>query len=407
MTSIGVLGGQWRATVTACGGIQHWGGLDDLEWFVAADDRWHVPARESTVRQTRLGGAPVVETRVRIPGGDAVQRVYAVADHGGATVVEIDNESPLPIAIAFTGPAVVAARPAVAVPIEGIGLPASARVFPVGHHATLRVVVAHAGSADAWASWLPSLPAGAQVAAGWASVCARASRLELPDESSLASVLHSRAELLLRGPPDVDDDPIGFLLGIAQLVRLGERAVDWVPDAAQAVRRVSRDDPSWELDAALDAAGVVFADRRETRALRDLARVRVAFDSRVGQVALVPPAAGDVSGVRVVSVVERRLATRSMLLPAGIPAAWLGQHFEAHGIPTGPSSTVSFAVRWHGARPAVLWEAQGLPVKLSAPSLAPGWTSTEHSGEALWPAPDALSSPPLDSPLDPPSISFT
>ena len=70
---------------------------------MAADDRWYRPAGEATIRQTTVDGTPVVETRMRIPKGDAVQRVYAVPDHGGLTIIEIENDSPLPIAVAFTG----------------------------------------------------------------------------------------------------------------------------------------------------------------------------------------------------------------------------------------------------------------------------------------------------------------
>ncbi len=93
----GVLGGRWRATVTPWGGIQPWphaaniggGGVEEppLEWHVAADDRWHTPAHEPAVRQQRIEGTAVVETRLRIPNGDAVQRVWSVPDHGGLTIV--------------------------------------------------------------------------------------------------------------------------------------------------------------------------------------------------------------------------------------------------------------------------------------------------------------------------------
>ena len=64
-----------------------------LNWFVAADDRWHVPAVEPTVRQQRLAGTPVTETRVRVPHGDVVHTVYSCADAGGVTVIEVVNES--------------------------------------------------------------------------------------------------------------------------------------------------------------------------------------------------------------------------------------------------------------------------------------------------------------------------
>jgi hypothetical protein len=65
----------------------------------------------------------------------------------------------------------------------------------------------------------------------------------------------------------------------------------------------------------------------------------------------------------------------------------LGAALEAHHVPVGPSSSVSFAVRWHGERPAVLWEVTGDPVALTAPAVAPGWHTADVRGEALWPAP--------------------
>ena len=79
----GVLGQDWRADVTAHGSIEPWDGSARLDWHVAADDRWHSPADEVAVRQRRIDGAPVFETRLRIPGGDAVQRVWSVPTPAG------------------------------------------------------------------------------------------------------------------------------------------------------------------------------------------------------------------------------------------------------------------------------------------------------------------------------------
>ena len=42
---------------------------------------------------------------------------------------------------------------------------------------------------------------------------------------------------------------------------------------------------------------------------------------------------------------------------------------------------MSFAIRWHGERPAVLWEVSGQPMPLSYRS----WSTGELAGEALWP----------------------
>jgi hypothetical protein len=78
---------------------------------------------------------------------------------------------------------------------------------------------------------------------------------------------------------------------------------------------------------------------------------------------------------------EAGLALCSML-----PEAWLGQGIEVHEAPT-HHGVMSFAVRWHGDRPALLWEltphadGPGTPVRLTAPGLDPAWSSTERAGE--------------------------
>ena len=117
--STGSLGGRWRATVTPWGGIEPWHDEPTLDWHIAADDRWHSPLREAAVRQRRIDGTAVSETRVKIPSGDAVQRVYSVPDHGGLTLIEIENSSPLPIAVAFTRGDLLTPRP----PTAPTGMP--------------------------------------------------------------------------------------------------------------------------------------------------------------------------------------------------------------------------------------------------------------------------------------------
>jgi hypothetical protein len=65
---------------------------------------------------------------------------------------------------------------------------------------------------------------------------------------------------------------------------------------------------------------------------------------------------------------------------------WFGQGIELHDAPTSLGS-FGFAVRWHGERPALLWELDpadpGQPVRIEAPGLDPSWSSTEPVGEAL------------------------
>ena len=67
-----------------------------------------------------------------MPNGDAVHRVWCVAEGGGFTVVEIENESGLPFAVAFTRGDLLTSRPPATVPIEGIELPHGSIVVPVG-----------------------------------------------------------------------------------------------------------------------------------------------------------------------------------------------------------------------------------------------------------------------------------
>jgi len=104
-TTVGNLASPWAAIVDPRGLVTPWAGGWSLDWWVGAADRWYLPSREIAVRQSRPEAVPVVETAMRIPGGDAVQRVYAVPgsspDPGGLVVVEVENRSAVPVAVAF------------------------------------------------------------------------------------------------------------------------------------------------------------------------------------------------------------------------------------------------------------------------------------------------------------------
>lgn len=105
-TVVGNLASPSVAIVDPRGLVTPWVGGWSLDWWIGAEDRWHLPSREPAVRQTLAGATPVVETAMRIPGGDAVQRVYALPASapdslGEVVVVEVENESAVPVAVAF------------------------------------------------------------------------------------------------------------------------------------------------------------------------------------------------------------------------------------------------------------------------------------------------------------------
>ena len=107
------------------------------------------------------------------------------------------NESPLPIAVAFGRGDLRSVRAPADMPIEGIDLPRGSVAFPVGHHATLTVGLAHRGGAGA----LPSTwPSPEQVVRGWVAMAERAGRVVLPDEGLAAALVTARVDLSLTGP---------------------------------------------------------------------------------------------------------------------------------------------------------------------------------------------------------------
>jgi hypothetical protein len=74
-----------------------------------------------------------------------------------------------------------------------------------------------------------------------------------------------------------------------------------------------------------------------------------------------------------------------------LPDAWVGQEIEVHDAPTHHGS-ISFAVRWHGDRPALLWDLRphddAPAVRITAPGLDPAWATTEVKGESGRPSRD-------------------
>jgi hypothetical protein len=375
MTSIGTLAHGTLAMVGPAGQITS-DVFGALNWWVAADDRWHTPPNEPTCRQTCLEGTPVVETAVRVPSGDVVHRAYAVADQGGLIVVELENQSTLPVAVALDRSDLLTSRAPTDMPIQGIQLPEGSIVIPIGKGSTVRVALGR-GSGS-----LPLVPSADDVMRGWLGVIDRSPRLVLPDDTVRLGVLRDRSELLLSRHPNVGDDPVAFLLTVAERVRCGQPAEPFVDDvvvAAVAVAKLSKKTSACFSAGALARAGEVLRQAHQPKAADDVDRMRTKL----------PPWQPLVSSneslpYRLARILDGLASLQNdelVLLASPVPAAWFGQPLEVHGAPLSTGS-VSFAIRWHGERPALLWESTH-PGPIRCPGLDPSWHGLGPKGEAL------------------------
>ena len=409
--TIGILGQPWRATVTPAGEVYPWDDAEAVKWYVAADDRWHIPADEVAVRQRSVDGAPVLETRVRIPGGDVIQRVWVATGRLGsaALMMEFENDSPMAIAIAIDRQDLLVSRP-VAVrssagewPAPGLEIPREPTVIPVGHRTMVRAALVISGSATSvndsalniadFADW-------SAVARGWVSLSERASRLTIADLRDSQRVdeliVAERTEIALN-PASLADDPdaaVRWLLEARELKRMDLQDPDLVElsGAVEAISRAvkrGRIGQANALQGFKAAAYLLGADQE--RALVDLRKVvaKMVGTKKTSLMAMLHTSSHDSELNLLVEEVESEFAVMSddgviTFLPDGIKPERLGVQFEVHGIAVGVNHRVSFAVRWHGPNAAVIWEVTG-PTDVELRSgVDASWSSTNAAGEALW-----------------------
>jgi len=403
MRAVGVRGAAWSAGVSA------WGDLfvedqERLRWFIAADDRWYRPSRETTVRQREVSGVPVIETRIKVPGGDAVQRVYGVANFGGAIVVEIYNDSSLPFAVAFDRGDISTMREPSPTGVQGIDLPAGSVVFPVGHHATMRAAVLVGAGFDTanrrlTAQEIESLPSFEQVERGWLSALQISSRVDVPNLSWSSVLTSQRCKVLLSNSAELAESSdislvVDLLVDRAERVRLGDKPAQWVDEVAVATERILKQcaktqSVQWFEERALLGAGMVLNRAGESRGLQDFVSVwsRLAEAGRISDLALASP---EIAGtVRQIAWIESQLVAQRRdgvieICPCGIDKSWLGVNFECHKLLASPEHLISYAVRWHGEKPALLWEIDGpVGTKVAASAIDRTFSSTEMRGETL------------------------
>ena len=444
-----VLGAHGWGEVDARGLVQPGTGEWTLDWWVGASDRWHQASQEAAVRQSDAGAGAVVETRMKVPDGDAVQRVWAVAAGGGpaVAVVEVGNDAATafaaalvveapgaPLSVGQTGAAVggravlawdrppataavgrdaveavlsVDARAGAGIPkLESKGRDVAAMVWPLPHTARLAVSASLSRGKPPPPSDLPDADA---VVRGWQAHLDRGARIEVPDEglarridrnrrrwlgrtgrmetANLAELCelsvrldhhgyHSDAELVLdeiaaRWTTEAPAERLTAFAVHHDLTGDDEVAVRFVEAVAEAVEAAARDGaavPVEPVERLLIAAG-------QDRAAQDVRRLNLS------------PAEPSAEGLRAELVADHG---NTLDLAPGFRAAWRGGPMAVYDLPTrcGP---VSYAIRWHGPRPALLWEVDPrpaqTPVAVRAPALDKSWSSTQTSGEALLNAP--------------------
>jgi len=384
-TAVGAIGSGRHVRVDEHGGVEPFDATWSLDWWVGADDRWHRPAHEPTLRQTLVDGVPVVRTAIRVPGGDAVQHVYAV---GGPdlVVIDVENASPAPFVLALVvrgaeqvtlddGAVTIDRDGGVLVTTRGPSRWAAGRdgtteetvtsgaasdapfapvrdrshhleaafLYPVAHRSEIRFAL-HLGADARERHSIARLPDPGAAARGWAAHLDRGLRVDLPDPTLTVAVRSALAATLLAG---------------------ARRPV--APETVAAL-----EDWGFDTEAAAAWATLGWRDRRA-------AGHRPATPATGADVAAARSDAELLTRLRALLAHEAGDGTVTLL--ADLPPAWRGQSLDVRDAPT-RAGLVSYAVRWHGPRPALLWEAPpGVPLR--APGLDPGWVTLEPSGEAL------------------------
>lgn len=419
-----------------------------FEWGVGVGDHWRVAHETAGTRRHRINDAPVYETRLRISGGDVVARA-AVANDGVSRVlvVEFENLSSDAVAVALLGRAVggevsadrdsvsLDGRPWIRPERQAGGVvavcgpqnpwpeiqggPSAEPVSVRGGHVAAGLVMAlpHRQSVKFQVvveGRLPTRTASpTEIASGWSAVTADALSVDVADADLGTAWRRILGDLVIQAGSDdpgsaAEAAPIldiggldreadraraaviaaseeGLLRNRAAVaalralasrdLRLGRRSgLDELADVLVAAAKDSLDAETANLVArALDAtAPRAAADARRTAAKVDPGAVYQPWTPAVR-------AAGRVLGL----LVDDSYPNRIDLL-VEVPPQWFAKPVDVRGFGT-LWGRISFSVRWHGRRPALLWERTGGHdrIELRCTGLDPSWSSVEPHGEAL------------------------
>ncbi len=419
-----------------------------FEWGVGTGDRWRVAHETAGTRRHRINDAPVYETRLRISGGDVVARV-AVANDGVSRVlvVEFENLSSEAVSVALLGRAnggeVSADRDSVSLdgqvwilperqaggvvavngaqdPWPGIqggpsAEPVSVRgsevaaglVMALPHRQSVKFQVVIEGRA-------PTRTASpVEIASGWAAVTADALSVDVADADIGTAWRRILGDLVVQAG---SDDPhssaeaapvldIAGLDGEADRARatvvaaiesghlVGMAAVAGLRALASRDLRIGKPSGLDELADVLVATAANSLDPETAQLLAwalEAKSPRAAADARGLAASIKPgvefqpstPAAAAAPSVLSALVLDSRRNRIDLL--GEVPPDWFGRPVDIRGFGT-LWGRVSFSVRWHGRRPALLWERTGShdQVELRCTGLDGSWSSVQRQGETL------------------------
>jgi hypothetical protein len=305
-------------------------------------------------------------------------------------------------------------------------------VWPLAYTATLRFIV----ELSQPTSLSASVPSTADVQRGWEAHLGQGMRVDV-DELPIAESLATSTRSLLTLWPEITDTPSsiialsesGFGRDAGRLFELLERCDDddavlrslmrWAQlgeqehqledlerilgRLAQAGHAVARRDgtiagPAWLQDAAVALGGRLHQIDQPDVAERIQSITGASFEARPpGERLAQLDKERDKRGVwpnqmhaathyvrAVRNAVIDDAGAEIRLLP-NLPELWRGRTIDVLGLPVS-NGNVSFGLRWHGPRPALLWEASlapEAPFQLTVPGIDPDFSTTERAGETL------------------------
>jgi len=308
-----------------------------------------------------------------------------------------------------------------------------AAVWPLPHTATLRIVV----PLDQAPSTTASVPTTADIQRGWTAHLKHGMRVEV-DELPVAEQLAGATRGALTLWPERADAPLAVLAlseagfgrdvsriftelerceeddrvmrALARWAQLGD-ATQQLTDAESILGRAARGahvvansggelpGEPW-LAPALVALGGRFHQIDQADVAERIQSFRVREQSatnRADQLGALTkqldkrgawrenPMASACSYIRAIrSVVIEDAADELRLFPE-VPLAWRGRAIDVFNVPVA-GGTLSCGLRWHGPRPALLWEASlapETPFRLRVPGIDPAFETTDLQGEVL------------------------